>query len=169
MQCCGGLFFIYKATENRHIEKLVLAYLKKHNGATKNELIAHINKKIGEKANVNLSLIVDEIIEKLKIKDLVFIEKGMAQTLDFALYLKKTGQTDAVTLDGMSTKLKVCLKPPPYYNDEVYFPCRFLPWDRCFKIYLFDRYQQHPRLAATEFLGQNTVLLGIIMYLYNSQ
>lgn len=93
LQCSsvGGLFFIYKATSNRRIENLVLVYLKKHNGATKNELIAHIKKKTGEKANVNLSLVVHEIIENLKIKDLVFIEKGIGSNIGFCIIPKEHG------------------------------------------------------------------------------
>ena len=91
LQCgsVGGLFFIYKATSHRHIENLILAYLKKHNGATKNELIAHIKKKTGEKANVNLSVVVDEIIENLKIKDLVFIEQGSGSNIGFCIIPKE--------------------------------------------------------------------------------
>jgi hypothetical protein len=87
----GDCFLFIKATENRHIENMVLVYLKKHKGATKNELIAHINKKTGEKANVNLSLVVDEIIEKLKIKDLVFIEKGIGSNIGFCIIPKENG------------------------------------------------------------------------------
>jgi hypothetical protein len=67
--------------------------LKKHDGATKNELIAHIKKKNGEKANVNLSLVVDEIIENLKIKDLVFIEKGIGSNIGYCIIPKKKGPT----------------------------------------------------------------------------
>ncbi|WP_320042579.1 hypothetical protein [uncultured Desulfobacter sp.] len=91
LQCSsiGGLFFFYKATSNKHIEHLVLVYLKKHNGATKNELIAHIKKKTGEKANVNLSAVVDDIIENLKIKELVFIEKGIGSNIGFCIIPNK--------------------------------------------------------------------------------
>ena len=93
LQCgsVGGLFFIYKATSNRDLENVVLVYLRKHNGATKNELIAHIKKKTGDKANVNLSLAVDEIIENFKIKDLVFIEKGIGSNIGFCIIPKERG------------------------------------------------------------------------------
>ena len=93
LQCSfvGILFFIYKATSNRHIKNMVLVYLKKHNGATKGELVAHIKKETGEKANVNLSPIVDEIIENLKIKDLVFIEKGIGSNIGYCIIPKGNG------------------------------------------------------------------------------
>ena len=93
LQCSfvGGLFFIYKATSNRHIENMVLVYLKQHKGATKGELVAHIKSEIGEKASVNLSLVVDEIIENLKIKDLVFIEKGIGSNIGFCIIPKENG------------------------------------------------------------------------------
>lgn len=93
LQCSsvGGLFFIYKARSNKDIENLVLLYLKTHKGATKNELIAHIKKKTGEKANLNLSVVVDEIIENLRMKDLVFIEKGIGSNIGFCIIPKERG------------------------------------------------------------------------------
>lgn len=91
LQCgsVGGLFFIYKATSNRHIENMVLVYLKEHNGATKNELIGHIKKKTGENADINLSSVVDEIIENLKIKDLIVIEKGIGSNIGVCIIPKE--------------------------------------------------------------------------------
>ena len=93
LQCSfvGALFFIYKATSNRHIKNMVWVYLKKHNGATKNELVAHIKKETGAKANVNLSPIVDEIIKDLKIKNLVIIEKGIGSNIGFCIIPKEKG------------------------------------------------------------------------------
>lgn len=69
----GLLFFVGKNTSVGYVENVLLRYLQKHNGATKEELVAHIKRETGNKANVDLNKLVDELVDSLSRKDKVSI------------------------------------------------------------------------------------------------
>lgn len=69
----GLLFFVGKKTSGGYIENVLLRYLQEHSGATKEEIIAHIKRETGNKTNVDLNVLVDELVDSLSRKDKVSI------------------------------------------------------------------------------------------------